>query len=39
LSTISGDSNICSVCHSKKINSYRTDKENYKLSTAVITLK
>lgn len=33
------DSNICSVCHSNKINSYRADKENYKLSTAIITLK
>lgn len=33
------DSNICSVCHSNQINSYRTDKENYKLSTAIITLK
>lgn len=33
------DSNICSVCHAKQINSYRTDKENYQLSTAIITLK
>ena len=33
------DSNICSVCHSSLINSYRIDKENYKLSTALITLK
>lgn len=33
------DCNICSVCRSKQINSYRTDKENYKLSTALITLK
>lgn len=33
------DSNICSVCHSNQINSYRIDKENYKLSTAIITLK
>ena len=32
------DSNICSVCHSSNINSYRVDKENYKLSTAIITL-
>ena len=33
------DSNICSVCHSNQINSYRIDKENYKLSTAIISLK
>ena len=33
------DSGICSVCHSEQINSYRIDKENYKLSTAIITLK
>ena len=33
------DSNICSVCNSNQINSYRIDKENYKLSTAIITLK
>lgn len=33
------DSNICSVCHSNHINSYRIQKENYKLSTAIITLK
>lgn len=33
------DSNICSVCHSNQINSYRKDKENYKLSTAIISLK
>lgn len=33
------DSNICSVCHSDQINSYRADKENYKLSTAIISLK
>ena len=33
------DSNICSVCNSSLINSYRIDKENYKVSTALITLK
>lgn len=33
------DSQICSVCHAKQINSYRVDKENYKLSTAIIALK
>ena len=33
------DSGICSVCYSKYINSYRKDKNNYKLSTAIITLK
>ena len=32
------DSGICSVCNSKDINSYRCDKDNYKLSTAVIML-
>lgn len=32
------DSNICSVCHSNKINSYRVDKDKFKLSTAIITL-
>lgn len=33
------DSKICSVCYANKINSYRVDKKNYKLSTAIITLK
>lgn len=33
------DSGICSVCQAKYINSYRTDKDNYKLSTAIISLK
>lgn len=33
------DSGICSVCYSKYINSYRIDKSNYKLSTAIITIK
>ena len=33
------DSNLCSVCHQDQINSYRIQKENYKLSTAIITLK
>ena len=32
------DSNICSYCNSKYINSYRYDKENYKLSTAIISI-
>lgn len=32
------DSGICSVCYSKYINSYRQDKENYKLSTAIINI-
>ena len=33
------DSGICSVCNKDKINSYRAHKPNYKLSTAIITLK
>lgn len=33
------DSGICSVCNSRYINSYRTDKENYQLSTTIISLK
>lgn len=33
------DSHICSVCHADQINSYRVQKENYHLSTAIITLK
>ena len=33
------DSGICSVCNQDKINSYRADKSNYQLSTAIITLK
>lgn len=32
------DSDICSVCSHKYINSYRWDKDNYKLSTAVVML-
>lgn len=32
------DSGICSVCNSKYINSYRKDKANYKLSTAIINI-
>lgn len=30
------DSGICSVCHSDKIHSYRVEKENYGLGTAII---
>lgn len=33
------DSGICSVCHSDLIHSYRVEKENYKLETALIGLK
>ena len=33
------DCNLCSVCHSDIINSYRVDgKENYKLGVALISL-
>ncbi len=32
------DCEICSVCNSDKINSYRIDGENYKLATAIISL-
>lgn len=32
------DSNICSVCHSNKINSYRIDKDKFNLSTAIISI-
>ena len=32
------DSNICSVCNSDQIRSYRVEKENYKLATAIIQL-
>ncbi|MCR5186468.1 MAG: polyphenol oxidase family protein [Clostridia bacterium] len=32
------DSEICSVCNSDKINSYRADGENFKLSSAIISL-
>lgn len=32
------DSNICSVCNQNQINSYRADKEQFKLSTAIISL-
>ena len=32
------DSNICSVCHQDRINSYRVHKEKFKLSTAIISL-
>lgn len=33
------DSNICSVCNCDKIHSYRVEKENYGLETAIIELK
>lgn len=33
------DSQICSVCHSKVIHSYRAEKEGYGLNTALIELK
>lgn len=33
------DSNICSVCHSNQINSFRIDKDKFRLSTAIISLK
>ena len=33
------DSNICTVCNSKYINSYRADKEKFKLNTAIISLR
>ena len=32
------DSEICSVCNSDKINSYRADGEDFKLSAAIISL-
>ena len=32
------DSNICSVCHSDKIASYRVEGKNYQRATAVICL-
>lgn len=32
------DSNICTVCSGKYINSYRKDKENFKLNTSIISL-
>lgn len=32
------DSDLCSVCNSDKINSFRTDGIEYKLGTAIITL-
>lgn len=33
------DSKICSVCHSDKIHSYRVEKQEYGLNTALIELK
>lgn len=33
------DSGICSVCHSKLIHSYRVEKQDYGLNTALIELK
>ncbi len=33
------DSGICSVCHSNMIHSYRIEKQNYGLNTALIELK
>lgn len=33
------DSKICSVCHSDIIHSYRAEKENYGLNTALIEIK
>lgn len=33
------DSNICSVCNCDKIHSFRVEKENYGLETAIIELK
>lgn len=33
------DSGICSVCNSDLIHSYRVEKQDYKVSTAVISLK
>lgn len=32
------DSNICSVCHSDKVHSYRAEGKDFKLATAVISL-
>ena len=32
------DSDICSVCNSDKINSYRVEGKGFKLATAVISL-
>jgi hypothetical protein len=32
------DSEICSVCNSDIINSYRADGEDFKLSAAIISL-
>ena len=33
------DSNICSVCHSELVHSYRVEKQGYGLNTALIELK
>lgn len=33
------DCNICSVCNGEYINSYRIQKENFKLSTAILMMK
>ena len=33
------DSGICSMCNSEIIHSYRAEKENYGLETALIELK
>ena len=33
------DSGICSVCHSKIIHSYRIEKQDYGLNTALIELR
>ena len=32
------DCNICSVCNSDKINSYRVEGKNFRLATAIISL-
>lgn len=33
------ESKICTVCHNKILHSYRSDKKEYGLETAIITLK
>lgn len=33
------DSKICTVCNSDKLHSYRVEKENFGLETAIISLK
>ena len=33
------DSKICTVCNSDKLHSYRVEKENFGLETAIIALR